>query len=95
MERKIGFMAHFVFDRGRLFQRASATPLPEWAAEFDAKGHCDIDGAAANADRCTEERVQSFEMVGERRPWLSEPGEDAFFAVIHLGMKPLATSEAR
>jgi len=37
MERKIGFMAHFTFDRGRLFQRASGTPLPEWAAEFDAK----------------------------------------------------------
>ena len=36
MERKIGFMAHFTFDRGRLFQRASGTPLPEWAAEFDA-----------------------------------------------------------
>ncbi len=37
LERKIGFMAHFTFDRGRLFQRASGTPLPEWAAEFDAK----------------------------------------------------------
>jgi aryl-alcohol dehydrogenase-like predicted oxidoreductase len=37
MERKIGFMAHFSFDRGRLFQRASGTPLPEWAAEFDAR----------------------------------------------------------
>jgi hypothetical protein len=37
MERKIGFMAHFAFDRGRLFQRASGTPLPEWAAEFDAR----------------------------------------------------------
>src|SRR5688500_13097633 len=37
MERKIGFMAHFVFDRGRLFQRASGTPLPDWAAEFGAK----------------------------------------------------------
>ena len=37
MERKIGFMAHFTFDRGRLFQRASGTPLPEWAAEFGAK----------------------------------------------------------
>jgi aryl-alcohol dehydrogenase-like predicted oxidoreductase len=36
-ERKIAFMAHFVFDRGRLFKRASGTPLPEWAAEFDAK----------------------------------------------------------
>ena len=37
MERKIGFMAHFAFDRGRLFQRVSGTPLPEWAADFDAK----------------------------------------------------------
>ena len=37
MERKIGFMAHFTFDRGRLFQRASGTSLPAWAAEFDAR----------------------------------------------------------
>ena len=37
IERKIGFMAHFSFDRGRLFKRASGTPLPEWAAEFDAR----------------------------------------------------------
>jgi hypothetical protein len=37
LERKIGFMAHFTFDRGRLFQRSGGTPLPEWAAEFDAK----------------------------------------------------------
>jgi aryl-alcohol dehydrogenase-like predicted oxidoreductase len=36
-ERKIGFMAHFAFDRGRLFKRASGTPLPDWAAEFDAR----------------------------------------------------------
>ena len=36
-ERKIGVMAYFPFDRGRIFQRASSTPLPEWAAEFDAK----------------------------------------------------------
>ena len=36
-ERKIGVLAYFTFDRGRLFQRASKTPLPEWAAEFDAK----------------------------------------------------------
>jgi hypothetical protein len=35
-ERKIGVMAYFPFDRGRIFQRASAMPLPEWAAEFDA-----------------------------------------------------------
>ena len=36
-ERKIGFMAHFAFDRGRLFKRVSGTPLPDWAAEFDAQ----------------------------------------------------------
>jgi diketogulonate reductase-like aldo/keto reductase len=36
-ERKIAAMAYFTFDRGRVFQRASSTPLPEWAAEFDAK----------------------------------------------------------
>ena len=36
-ERKIGVMAYFPFDRRRIFERASTTPLPEWAAEFDAK----------------------------------------------------------
>ena len=36
-ERKIGVMAYFPFDRRRIFERASGTPLPEWAAEFDAK----------------------------------------------------------
>ena len=36
-ERKIGFMAHFPFDRGRLFHRASGTSIPDWAAEFDAR----------------------------------------------------------
>ena len=36
-ERKIGVLAYFAFDRGRLFKRAEATPVPEWAAEFDAK----------------------------------------------------------
>lgn len=36
-ERKIGVMACFPFDRNRIFKRASSTPLPEWAAEFDAK----------------------------------------------------------
>jgi aryl-alcohol dehydrogenase-like predicted oxidoreductase len=36
-ERKIAFMAYFAFNRGRLFQRVSSTPVPEWAAEFDAK----------------------------------------------------------
>jgi aryl-alcohol dehydrogenase-like predicted oxidoreductase len=35
-ERKIGFLAYFPFDRNRIFKRASSTPLPEWAAEFDA-----------------------------------------------------------
>jgi aryl-alcohol dehydrogenase-like predicted oxidoreductase len=37
IERKIGVMAYFTFDRGRLFKRVGTTPLPEWAAEFDAK----------------------------------------------------------
>jgi aryl-alcohol dehydrogenase-like predicted oxidoreductase len=37
LERRIGFMAYFPFDRARIFQRASTTPLPEWAAEFDAR----------------------------------------------------------
>jgi aryl-alcohol dehydrogenase-like predicted oxidoreductase len=36
-ERKIGVMAYFPFDRRRIFERASSTPLPEWAVEFDAK----------------------------------------------------------
>ena len=36
-ERKIAFMAYFPFDRGRLFSRIGTTPLPAWAAEFDAK----------------------------------------------------------
>lgn len=36
-ERKIGVLAYFTFDRGRIFRRAGATPLPDWAAEFDAK----------------------------------------------------------
>jgi aryl-alcohol dehydrogenase-like predicted oxidoreductase len=36
-ERKIAFMANFTLDRGRLFKRASGAPLPDWAAEFDAK----------------------------------------------------------
>ena len=37
LERKIGFMAYFPFDRGRIFKRFGSTPLPAWAAEFDAK----------------------------------------------------------
>lgn len=37
LARKIGFMAYFPFDRGRLLQRVGNTPLPAWAAEFDAK----------------------------------------------------------
>jgi aryl-alcohol dehydrogenase-like predicted oxidoreductase len=36
-ERKIGVVAYFPFSTGTLFQRASATPLPDWAAEFDAR----------------------------------------------------------
>jgi diketogulonate reductase-like aldo/keto reductase len=36
-ERKIAVMAYFPFDRSRIFKRASSTPLPEWAADFDAK----------------------------------------------------------
>jgi aryl-alcohol dehydrogenase-like predicted oxidoreductase len=37
LERKVGVLAYFTFDRGRIFQRAAKTPLPEWAAEFGAK----------------------------------------------------------
>ena len=37
LERKIAFMAYFPFDRGRIFGRIGTTPLPAWAAEFDAK----------------------------------------------------------
>lgn len=36
-ERKIGVIAYFPFDRSRIFKRASSTPLPDWAADFDAK----------------------------------------------------------
>jgi aryl-alcohol dehydrogenase-like predicted oxidoreductase len=36
-ERKVGVLAYFSFDRGRIFKRVGTTPLPEWAAEFDAK----------------------------------------------------------
>ena len=36
-ERKIGVLAYFVFDRGRLFKRAGSTPVPEWVAEFGAR----------------------------------------------------------
>ena len=36
-ERKIGVLGYFSFDRGRLFQRVGTTPLPDWAAEFDAR----------------------------------------------------------
>jgi aryl-alcohol dehydrogenase-like predicted oxidoreductase len=35
--RKIGFMAYFPFDRGRGLRRVANTPLPAWAAEFDAR----------------------------------------------------------
>jgi aryl-alcohol dehydrogenase-like predicted oxidoreductase len=36
-ERKIGVVAYFPFGVGTLFKRAGTTPLPDWAAEFDAK----------------------------------------------------------
>jgi diketogulonate reductase-like aldo/keto reductase len=36
-ERKIGVVSYFPFSTGTLFQRAATTPLPDWAAEFDAK----------------------------------------------------------
>jgi aryl-alcohol dehydrogenase-like predicted oxidoreductase len=36
-ERKIGVIVYMPFELGRLFQRAGTTPLPEWAADFDAK----------------------------------------------------------
>jgi aryl-alcohol dehydrogenase-like predicted oxidoreductase len=35
-ERKIGVLAYFPFDRSRIFNRASSTPLPDWASDFDA-----------------------------------------------------------
>ena len=35
-EKKIGVLAYFAFDRGRLFRRAGSTPLPAWAADFGA-----------------------------------------------------------
>ena len=36
-ERKIGVVAYFPFDAGGLFQRVGTTPLPAWAADFDAR----------------------------------------------------------
>jgi aryl-alcohol dehydrogenase-like predicted oxidoreductase len=36
-ERKIGVVSYFPFSTGTLFQRASTMPLPEWAAEVDAR----------------------------------------------------------
>lgn len=36
-ERKIGVVSYFPFSTGTLFQRASAMPLPDWAAEIDAR----------------------------------------------------------
>ena len=36
-ERKIAVAAYMPFTLGRLFQRAGTRPLPEWAADFDAK----------------------------------------------------------
>ena len=50
-ERKIAFMAYFPFDRGRIFKRAAATPLPEWAAEFDAKTWAQFFSSTSSATR--------------------------------------------
>jgi aryl-alcohol dehydrogenase-like predicted oxidoreductase len=36
-ERKIGVVSYFPFSTGTLFQRASSLPLPDWAAEIDAR----------------------------------------------------------
>ena len=36
-QRKIGVLVYLPFGRTSLFRRAGTTPLPEWAAEFDAK----------------------------------------------------------
>ena len=36
-ERKIGVVSYFPFSTGTLFQRASTMPLPDWAAEIDAR----------------------------------------------------------
>ena len=36
-QRKIGVLAYAPFGRTSLFRRAGTTPLPEWAADFDAK----------------------------------------------------------
>lgn len=36
-ERKIAVVAYFPFGVGSLFQRAAGKPLPDWAADFDAK----------------------------------------------------------
>lgn len=37
LERKIAVVSYMPFNQGQLFQRAGATPLPSWAADFDAK----------------------------------------------------------
>jgi aryl-alcohol dehydrogenase-like predicted oxidoreductase len=37
LERKIGVLAYLPFGRTSLFRRVGDRPLPEWAAEFDAK----------------------------------------------------------
>jgi aryl-alcohol dehydrogenase-like predicted oxidoreductase len=36
-QRKIGVLAYAPFGRTSLFRRAGSTPLPDWAAEIDAK----------------------------------------------------------
>jgi len=37
LDRKIGVLAYLPFGRTSLFRRVGDQPLPEWAAEFDAK----------------------------------------------------------
>jgi aryl-alcohol dehydrogenase-like predicted oxidoreductase len=37
LQRKIGVLVYLPFGRTSLFRRAGTTPLPEWAADFDAK----------------------------------------------------------
>ncbi len=37
LERKIGVLAYLPFGRTSLFRRVGDRPLPDWAAEFDAK----------------------------------------------------------
>lgn len=41
-ERKIAVLAYAPFGRTRLFKRVGNTPLPEWAAEIDAKSWAQV-----------------------------------------------------